>query len=229
MTITIAIATAAIPASQARPAAAHSSSASGWENWRPSSRHTWCPPRLCSSFGPYTISRRAASRPDSPDRDDRRSRSSRSTGSLASIAPAGPPAPGPASLSGIAMPAPSARVVHLPESSAHPHTADSAGPTIGAARAERTDRLSPAACWTRAAGHVRASNRLPPSPAPGKPNKTVHRTRWRSITRNGASQRCPCSITRSRERRRPHNRKIGRDIQRSQPTRTVANIRRFTG
>jgi hypothetical protein len=82
ITTTIAIATGTMPAVQANPAAAHSSNASGWVNCAASSCGQRRPPRRLSSFGPWTISRRSASRSESPSGLERRSRSSSSTRSV---------------------------------------------------------------------------------------------------------------------------------------------------
>ena len=66
MTAMIAIPRRGVPVAQASPAARASSRARGWVNCVASSRGQRRPPRLLSSFGPLTSSRRAASRPESP-------------------------------------------------------------------------------------------------------------------------------------------------------------------
>ena len=72
------------PATGDKPAASHSSRASGCTSWPSSSPNQCRRCRRCSSFGPYAASRRAASRPDRPSGAAPRSRSRSSTGSRGS-------------------------------------------------------------------------------------------------------------------------------------------------
>ena len=73
ITAAIAIASRGVPLAQASTAASASSSASGWVNCPASSPGQVRPPRLASSLGPVTSSRRAASRPDRPPGVERKS------------------------------------------------------------------------------------------------------------------------------------------------------------
>ncbi|HTR94197.1 MAG TPA: hypothetical protein VMI73_20880 [Trebonia sp.] len=73
ITAAIAIASRGVPLAQASAAASASNSASGWVNCPASSPGQVRPPRLPSSLGPVTSSRRAASRPDRPPGVERKS------------------------------------------------------------------------------------------------------------------------------------------------------------
>ncbi len=84
ITAAIAIASRGVPLTQASTAATASRTASGWVNCAASSPGQRRPPRRASSFGPYTSSRRAASRPDRPAGTARRSRNNWAIGSSGS-------------------------------------------------------------------------------------------------------------------------------------------------